>query len=49
MLRISLVILALSVFLYSMISTHQERKEYWENVGPNTDKILNPNKYTDEG
>lgn len=49
MLKISLVILALSVLSYSMISTHQERKEYWENVGPNTDKSLNPNKYTDEG
>ena len=47
MIKFSLAMVAmLFVMLYLILQPVS--KDYWENVGPSWDRMLNPNKYSEE-
>jgi hypothetical protein len=49
MLKTSLIIIvAIFMLGYGMYSYSDANNNYWESVGPSWDRMLNPNKYSDE-
>ena len=43
-----LMVVILSAFLFAMFTITPTSKRYWESVGPTWDRLLNPNKYSNE-
>lgn len=45
--QLSKIMLALSLLVLIILwnNASKDSKAYWENLGPNIDKSLNPNKY----
>ena len=42
------MVLVLVAFLYAMFTTTPASQRYWESIGPIWDRLLNPNKYSNE-
>jgi len=47
MLRISLILIIGFLCLFWFANIH-DSKDYWESVGPQWDRMLNPNKYSEQ-
>jgi hypothetical protein len=43
-----LMVVILFAFLFAMFTITPASQRYWENVGPTWDRLLNPNKYSNE-
>ena len=45
----NLILLTLLTFVgLAMVIYSQNSKNYWESIGPSWDRMLNPNKYTEQ-
>jgi len=42
------MVVVLFALLYGIITTSGASKTYWESVGPCWDRMLNPNKYSEQ-
>ena len=42
------MVVILFAFLFAMFTITPASKHYWESVGPNWDRMLNPNKYKEQ-
>lgn len=42
------LVVVLFAFLFALFTITPQSKVYWQNVGPSWDRMLNPNKYSEQ-